>query len=168
MSVAARAMVGVALTAGAATGGYNTYTFSQASAAASQAGDFQSADEFFGDALLRRRRRLDGRRDRSRDVCADTSRRGGDRCPRRSIRCGNARRGVAVHGDWGVRLDAAPSAAQGGTSLVTMDNAAYNFGTVRNIAGYEVGGNAGLVGNTYNVNVWGLYSTQESQGLAAL
>ena len=39
---------------------------------------------------------------------------------------------------------------------------------VRNIAGYELAGNAGLVGRTYNVNVWGLYSTEGSQGLGAL
>jgi hypothetical protein len=49
-----------------------------------------------------------------------------------------------------------------------MENAAFNYGTVRTVAGYEVGGNAGLVGNTYSVNVWGLYSTTESQGLGAL
>jgi hypothetical protein len=34
------------------------------------------------------------------------------------------------------------------------------MGKVRNIVGYEFAGNAGLVAETYNVNVWGLYSTE--------
>jgi hypothetical protein len=49
-----------------------------------------------------------------------------------------------------------------------MANAAFNTGTTRTIAGYEVAGNAGLVGQTYNVNVWGLYATENSQGPFAL
>lgn len=40
--------------------------------------------------------------------------------------------------------------------------------TERTIAGYNVWGNAGLVGNTYNVNVLGLYAKAGSQGLGAL
>src|SRR5207245_1651354 len=46
-------------------------------------------------------------------------------------------------------------AQKGSTALVTMSEASYATGSVKNIAGYEVAGNAGLVGKTYNVNVWG-------------
>jgi hypothetical protein len=49
-----------------------------------------------------------------------------------------------------------------------MANATFNTGTIRTVAGYEVAGNAGLVGQTYNVNVWGLYATENSQGLFSL
>ncbi len=49
-----------------------------------------------------------------------------------------------------------------------MADAAFNTGTIRTIAGYEVGGNAGLVGSTYNMNIWGLYATEDAQGLGAL
>jgi RHS repeat-associated protein len=35
---------------------------------------------------------------------------------------------------------------------------------VRTVAGYQVGGNAGLVRSTYNVNIWGLYRTASSEG----
>ena len=49
-----------------------------------------------------------------------------------------------------------------------MANAAFNTGTIRTVAGYEVAGNAGLVGQTYNLNVWGLYATKNSQGLPSL
>ena len=41
-------------------------------------------------------------------------------------------------------------------------------GTVRNVAGYQVWASAGRVGSTYNVNVLGLYATENSQGLRAL
>jgi hypothetical protein len=36
------------------------------------------------------------------------------------------------------------------------------------IAGYDIGGNAGLVGNTYNFNLWGVYRTAQSEGFADL
>jgi hypothetical protein len=36
------------------------------------------------------------------------------------------------------------------------------------MAGYEVGGNAGLVGHTYNTNIRALYATEDAQGLGAL
>jgi hypothetical protein len=45
-----------------------------------------------------------------------------------------------------------------------MADAAFQTGTIRTIAGYETAGNAGLVGNTYNVNLWGMYATDASQG----
>jgi RHS repeat-associated protein len=61
------------------------------------------------------------------------------------------------------------AAAEGGTAaLQPMADAAFQTGTIRNVAGYELGGNAGLAGNTYNVNLWGLYSTENSQGPFAL
>jgi len=60
-------------------------------------------------------------------------------------------------------------AAEGGTAaLQPMADAAFQTGTIRNVAGYELGGNAGLVGNTYNVNLWGLYATENAQGPFAL
>jgi len=60
-------------------------------------------------------------------------------------------------------------AAEGGTAaLQPMADAALQTGTIRNVAGYELGGNAGLAGNTYNVNLWALYETQGSQGPFAL
>lgn len=57
--------------------------------------------------------------------------------------------------------------ASGSTALVPMEDALITTGNVRTIAGYEGGGNAGLVGTNYNVNIWGLYSTPNSQGLGA-
>jgi hypothetical protein len=48
-----------------------------------------------------------------------------------------------------------------------MSQAAYATGTIRTIAGYEVAGNAGLAGSTYNVNLWGWYSTPASEGISA-
>lgn len=60
-------------------------------------------------------------------------------------------------------------AAEGGTAaLQPMADAAFQTGTIRNVAGYELGGNAGLAGNTYNVNLWGLYATENAQGPFAL
>jgi len=60
-------------------------------------------------------------------------------------------------------------AAEGGTAaLQPMADAAFQTGTIRNVAGYELGGNAGLAGSTYNVNLWGLYATESSQGPFAL
>lgn len=56
----------------------------------------------------------------------------------------------------------------GSRALVPMVESLYNLGTVRTVAGYEVWGNAGLVGSTYNVNVLGLYATNEAKGLASL
>jgi hypothetical protein len=53
-------------------------------------------------------------------------------------------------------------------ALQPMADAAFQTGTIRTIAGYEVAGNAGLVGSTYNMNIWGLYATEDSQGLSAL
>lgn len=64
---------------------------------------------------------------------------------------------------------AASIAAEGGTTaLQPMADAAFQTGTIRNVAGYELGGNAGLAGNTYNVNLWGLYATENAQGPFAL
>lgn len=63
---------------------------------------------------------------------------------------------------------AVAGAGAGGRALVPMAEAAYATGTVRSIAGYEVAGNAGLVGNTYTMNIWGLYRTEGAQGLGAL
>ena len=59
-------------------------------------------------------------------------------------------------------------AAEGTTALQPMAEAAFQTGTTRTLAGYELGGNAGLVGNTYNVNLWGLYQTSAPQGPFAL
>jgi RHS repeat-associated protein len=65
--------------------------------------------------------------------------------------------------------DVSVGAAEGGTAaLQPMANAALQTGTIRTVAGYELGGNAGLVGNTYNVNLWALYETEGSQGPFAL
>jgi hypothetical protein len=49
-----------------------------------------------------------------------------------------------------------------------MAESLYKLGTVRIVAGYEVWGNAGLVGSTYNVNVLGLYATKGAGGFADL
>ena len=59
-------------------------------------------------------------------------------------------------------------AAEGTTALQPMADAAFQTGTIRNVAGYELGGNAGLVGNSYNVNLWGLYATENAEGPFAL
>ena len=60
-------------------------------------------------------------------------------------------------------------AANTGTrALQPMADAAFQTGTARTLAGYELGGNAGLVGNTYNVNLWALYQTPAPQGPFAL
>jgi len=63
----------------------------------------------------------------------------------------------------------AVSAAKTGTrALVPMSENLFANGTSRTVAGYHVYGNAGLVGETYNVNVLGLYAQEGSQGLRAL
>jgi hypothetical protein len=54
--------------------------------------------------------------------------------------------------------EALPALVEAGEALVPMADAAY-AGTIRTIAGYEVAGNAGVVGSTYNLNIWGLYAT---------
>lgn len=56
----------------------------------------------------------------------------------------------------------------GSRALVPMSENLFANGTGRTVAGYEVYGNSGLVGNTYNVNVLGLYAQDGSQGLRAL
>lgn len=53
-------------------------------------------------------------------------------------------------------------------ALQPLEDPAYVTGTIRNVAGYELGENAGLAGNTYNVNLWGLYATENAQGPLAL
>jgi len=60
------------------------------------------------------------------------------------------------------------AAERAGGALVPMAEAGFNTGTIRTIAGYELGGNAGLVGSTYNMNIWGLYATKDARGLGAL
>jgi RHS repeat-associated protein len=62
--------------------------------------------------------------------------------------------------------------ASGGTAgpggaLVTTEYAAYNYGTIQTIAGYEVGGTAGMVGSTYSMNIWALYATEGAEGMGA-
>ena len=49
-----------------------------------------------------------------------------------------------------------------------MGEAAFRYGTIRGLAGYEIAGTAGLVGKTYNVNLWALYATPSSKGLGSL
>jgi RHS repeat-associated protein len=58
--------------------------------------------------------------------------------------------------------------AEAGSALVPMTDAAYNYGTVQTIAGYEVAGTAGMVGSTYSMNIWGLYATEDAQGIGSL
>lgn len=73
--------------------------------------------------------------------------------------------GAIIGGGFGAKF----GAAEGGTAaLQPMPDAAFQTGTIRNVAGYELGGNAGLAGNTYNVNLWGLYATENAQGPFAL
>ena len=83
---------------------------------------------------------------------------------------GGAAEGGAVAGE--ARSSAVATqgegAAEGSEALVPMARASFETGTVRTVAGYEVGGNAGLVGSTYNVNIWGLYATEGAQGLSSL
>jgi hypothetical protein len=62
----------------------------------------------------------------------------------------------------------AAAETSGSRALVPMAENLYGIGTERVVAGYKVWGNAGLVGETYNVNVLGLYATAERQGLGAL
>jgi hypothetical protein len=60
------------------------------------------------------------------------------------------------------------TAATASTALTPLSLATAPYGTVRRIAGYDTGGNAGLVGTTYNVNIRGLYGTPVAEGLEAL
>jgi RHS repeat-associated protein len=62
----------------------------------------------------------------------------------------------------------AASGLAGAGAVVLGEEAAYMFGAVRMIAGYELGGTAGLVGTTYNFNIWALYQTESSLGPFAL
>jgi len=55
-----------------------------------------------------------------------------------------------------------------GGALVPMVDAAYNYGTVQAIAGYEVAGTSGMVGSTYTMNIWGLYATENAGGIGSL
>jgi RHS repeat-associated protein len=68
----------------------------------------------------------------------------------------------------GAAVQALNGTAAGTQTLQAMADAAFQTGTVRTVAGYELGGNAGLVGNTYNVNLWALYQTSSPQGPFAL
>ncbi len=77
----------------------------------------------------------------------------------------NAVRGIAAARQLSA---AAETAAASRSALVPMSEAAYSTGTVRTVVGYEVGGTAGRVGDTYNMNIWGLYNTESSQGLSSL
>jgi RHS repeat-associated protein len=63
---------------------------------------------------------------------------------------------------------AVESVGSGSQALVPMADAALNYGTIRTVAGYELGGTTGLVGSSYSVNIWALYATDNSQGLGAL
>jgi hypothetical protein len=67
----------------------------------------------------------------------------------------------------------ARAVAQGGmmatsSELVPMAESIYLNGTIRSVAGYEMWATTGVVGNSYNVNILGLYKTTQSQGLRAL
>ncbi len=56
----------------------------------------------------------------------------------------------------------------GSKALLPMFDAAYMYGSTRMVAGYAVNGTAGLVGSTYNINLWALYRTAGAEGLPAL
>ncbi|MBN9088418.1 MAG: RHS repeat-associated core domain-containing protein [Reyranella sp.] len=73
----------------------------------------------------------------------------------------------------GIGVMAAPALLATGTTaggaLLPIAEAALYYGRIQTIAGYEVGYSAGLVGTTYNVNMWALYAKPgESLGLFAL
>ena len=51
--------------------------------------------------------------------------------------------------------------------LVPMAEAAFAGGS-RTVAGYELAGTWGLCGRSYNLNIWGLYATESSEGLVSL
>ena len=53
-------------------------------------------------------------------------------------------------------------------SVLPIGDAAMEYGNIRSVAGYEVAGTAGLAGDTYNMNVWALYRTGDSEGLSKL
>ena len=65
--------------------------------------------------------------------------------------------------------EVAPEAAEAAsTALVPLTGATIPYGTVFSMAGYDLGGSSGLVGSTYNYNIWGLSATEESEGISAL
>ena len=65
--------------------------------------------------------------------------------------------------------EAAPDAAEAAsTALVPLSGASVPYGTISSMAGYDIGGSSGLVGSTYNYNIWGMYGTSESEGMFAL
>jgi hypothetical protein len=72
----------------------------------------------------------------------------------------------------GIQYDALDSllAAKGGGELVPMAENLYANGSIRNVAGFEVWGNAGKVGDAYNVNILGLYQAKggATEGYLAL
>jgi hypothetical protein len=69
---------------------------------------------------------------------------------------------------WIYGLEAAGAAGTGG-ALVPMTDAAFNYGTIQTIAGYETAGVIGVDGaGTYTMNIWGLYETEASEGLFSL
>ncbi|MBL0317861.1 MAG: hypothetical protein IPP74_00910 [Alphaproteobacteria bacterium] len=75
--------------------------------------------------------------------------------------------GIGLLGEAGIASGGLITSEAGG-ALVPIGEAAFEFGSSSVVAGYEVGGTSGMVGSTYTVNIWGLYATEESQGLAAL
>ena len=79
----------------------------------------------------------------------------------------NGNSGIVGPSAWGAAVTPLAAPEIGG-ALVPLSDAAYYFGTIRTVAGYQLGGVAGLIGDTYNVNVWALYETEGAQGLQAL
>jgi RHS repeat-associated protein len=79
--------------------------------------------------------------------------------------------GLTAAGMTGAATAAAGTASpQGQQALQTMTSV-LEYGineTTQTIAGYQLAGNQGLVGSTYNMNIWGLYATEGAQGLFSL
>jgi RHS repeat-associated protein len=53
-------------------------------------------------------------------------------------------------------------------AIVPMAYATYEYGSQTTLAGYDIAGTVGMVGDTFTMNVWALYATDASQGLGAL
>jgi RHS repeat-associated protein len=69
---------------------------------------------------------------------------------------------------WLAGIEGATAVGGAGGALVPMAEAAFNYGTIQTIAGYEIAGVIGLDGSTYTMNIWALYGTETSEGLFSL
>jgi len=74
---------------------------------------------------------------------------------------------VAASGTTAVAAAESPQGQQAIQTMTSVLESGLNE-TQQVVSGYQIAGNQGLVGNTYNMNLWGLYAAENAEGIPSL